>query len=433
MKRPITILSLVLLVILLAGVVAWWRLPSIAIFLMGRAMGGRIEARHSTVSWTGRIATVELNDVSLSGDVQGTVKKVRLDVKPGRGIYIKYGLVSDFDVVIKKEKTGARFLPFQIERAEVTRGRAVYKGQTFTINIIKISNFNTSGQFEFSLDGGIEGFGKIKTHGGGIWRNGRSDINGTYQIADFDLGHLFRRYEGRSDSKGQLNYRNGEWGLHGRAGADRFVMREDFLKKPISVPRVDCTIDIETSGGKIRTKLDQLAFKGTPVRIALTNAGRRLEGMELSSGPLDVGDLQEYISLSFVKRLPAVMDAISGGKVAVRELIFEKPHAFKALLSLEDVEAQYKEFRFEGISGDLRLDREKIMLTHMSASSGNSVFRDVSGSIPFSEKKEIRVSGKYQLDLADIAHFIESPEVRITSGSAEGVGEIRGKKKKICA
>ena len=165
--------------ILLAGVVAWWRLPSIAIFLMGRAMGGRIEARHSTVSWTGRIATVELNDVSLSGDVQGTVKKVRLDVKPGRGIYIKYGLVSDFDVVIKKEKTGARFLPFQIERAEVTRGRAVYKGQTFTINSIKISNFNTSGQFEFSLDGGIEGFGKIKTHGGGIWRNGRSDISGT--------------------------------------------------------------------------------------------------------------------------------------------------------------------------------------------------------------------------------------------------------------
>ena len=175
-------------------------------------------------------------------------------------------------------------------------------------------------------------------------------------------------------------------GLHGTAGADRFVMREDFLKKPISVPRVDCTIDIETSGGKIRTKLDQLAFKGTPVRIALTNAGRRLEGMELSSGPLDVGDLQEYISLSFVKRLPAVMDAISGGRVAVRELIFEKPHAFKALLSLEDVEAQYKKFRFEGISGDLRLDREKIMLTHMSANSGNSVFRDVSGSIPFFKK-----------------------------------------------
>lgn len=230
MKRLIAILSIVLVIIALAGVVAWWRLPSIAIFLMGRAVGGRIEARHSTVSWSGRIATVELNDVSLSGDVQGTVKRVRLDVKPGRGIYIKYGLVSDFDVVIKKEKTGGRFLPFQVEYGEVTRGRAVYKRQTFTIHSIKISNFNTSGQFEFSLDGGIEGFGKIKTHGGGIWRNGRSDISGTYQIADFDLGHLFRRYEGRSDSKGRLNYRNGEWGIHGVADVYGFDIREDSLK-----------------------------------------------------------------------------------------------------------------------------------------------------------------------------------------------------------
>ncbi|HAR96988.1 MAG TPA: hypothetical protein DCR97_13675 [Deltaproteobacteria bacterium] len=173
MKRLIALLSVVLVIIFLAGVAAWWRLPSITIFLMGRAIGGRIEAGHSTVSRNGILATLELTDVSLSGDVQGTVKKVRLDVKPGRGVYIKYGLVSDFDVAIKKEKAGGRFLPFQVEYGEVTGGRAVYKGQTFTINSIKIRNLNTSEPFEFSLDGGIEGYGKIKTHGRGVWRYGR--------------------------------------------------------------------------------------------------------------------------------------------------------------------------------------------------------------------------------------------------------------------
>ena len=222
MKRLIIILFIVIAAALSLGLVLWWQLPFVVTFLLGRAIGGRIETGQSTVSWNGGVATMQLDNVTLSGDVRGTVKRARLDVKLGRGIYIKYGSVSDFDVVINKEKHAGRFLPFQIEYAEVIRGRAVYKGQTVNINSITISNFNTAGRFEFSLDGGIEGFGKIKTHGGGIWRDQRSDVSGTYEIVDFDLSRLFRRYEGHSDSKGQITYRNGEWGLHGVASADGF-------------------------------------------------------------------------------------------------------------------------------------------------------------------------------------------------------------------
>jgi hypothetical protein len=428
MKRFIVIASITVGIILLLGGVAWLRLPSVVTFLLGRAIGGRIDSGQSTVSWNNGIATIELNDITLSGDVRGTIKKTRLDVRIGRGIYIKYGSVSDFDVAIKKEKPGGRFLPLQVEYAEIVRGRAVYKGQTFTINSIKISNFNTAGQFEFSLDGGVEGFGKIKTHGSGIWRNGRSDVSGTYQIVDFDLSSLFRRYEGHSDSSGLLTYRNGDLGLHGVAGADRFVMRENFLKKPVEVPRVDCAIDIETFGGKIQTKLGRLSFKGTPLRLVFTNTGRRFEALEMASGPLHVEDIQEYVTLSFVKRLPAVMDAVSGGKVTVRDLTYAKPDTFRANLSLENVEAHYKEARFVGISGDLRLDRDKMVLTGLTARLGNSAFSAVSGAVPFSEKKEIGVSGKYKLDLADIAGFTRDRAVRISSGSAEGFAEIRGKK-----
>jgi hypothetical protein len=428
MKRLVVILSLVMAVILAAGAVAWWRLPSVVTFLLGRAIDGRIEARHSTVSWNGRIAMMELDDVTLSGKVRGTIKKIRLDVRPGRGIYIKYGLISDFDVVIDKEKAGGKFLLFQVEQGEVVRGKAVYKGQTFTINSIKISNFNTAGQFEFSLDGGIDGFGKIRTHGSGVWRNGRSDVSGMYQVSHFDLGRLFRRYEGRCDSKGQVSYRNGEWGLHGAAGADGFVMREDFLKKPIQVAHVDCRIDIETSRGKVHTKLGQLSFKETPLRLAFTNEGKNLEELQLSSGPLDVGDIQEYLSLSFVKRLPTIIDAVSSGRVAVQELIFTKPNSFKALLSLKDMEAHYGELRFVGISGDLRLDTDRMTLANMSARSGNSSFSEISGSVPFSEKKEIKVGGKYDLDLADVARFVQHPQIQLTAGSTAGIAEIRGAK-----
>jgi hypothetical protein len=428
MKRLIITLFIVIVVVLSLGMVLWWQLPSVVTFLLGRAIGGRIEAVQSRVSWNGGIATMELDDVALSGDVQGTIKRARLDVRLGRGIYIKYGSVSDFDVIIKKEKHAGRFLPFQIEYAEVIRGRAVYKGQTVTINSIKISNFNTTGRFEFSLDGGIEGFGKIKTHGGGIWRDQRSDVSGTYEIVDFDLSRLFRRYEGHGDSKGQITYRNGEWGMHGAAGADRFVLKENFLRKPVEVQRVDCRIDIETSGGKIHTKLNRLSFKGIPLHLAFTNNGRRLMGLEMTSGPLDVDDIKEYINLSFLKRLPTVMDAISGGKVTIRELVYAKPDTFKALFSLKDIDAHYKEFRFTGLSGGLRLDRDKMVLSGLRANSMNSLFSDVSGTVPFSEKKEFWVSGKYQLDLSDARHSAGNLPIRIGSGWTEGVVEFRGKR-----
>ena len=132
--------------------------------------------------------------------------------------------------------------------------------------------------------------------------------------------------------------------------------------------RVDCSIDIETSRGKIHTRLNRLSLKGIPLRLTFTNNGRRLIGLGMTSGPLDADDIKEYINLSLLKRLPTVMDAISGGKVTVRELVYAKPDTFKALLSLKDIGAHYKEFRFTGVSGGLRLDRDKMVLTGVRAS-----------------------------------------------------------------
>lgn len=181
MKRSFVVPCVVFGVILLLGLVAWWQLPSVVTLLLERAINGRIEVRQSTVSWNGWVATMELNGVVLSGDIRGTVKKARLDVGVGRGILIKYGFICDFDVIVEKERGTRRFLPFQLEYAEISRGRAVYRGQTFTVNSISVRNFNTAGRFEFSLDASIEGLGGIKTHGAGVWRDGRSGLRGTYQ------------------------------------------------------------------------------------------------------------------------------------------------------------------------------------------------------------------------------------------------------------
>lgn len=428
MKRFLAIASVVVGLVLVAGFFAWLRLPTVVTFLLGKAIGGRVEARESTVSWSRGVAAIELTDLTLSGGVQGTVKRAHLDIRVGRGLYIKNGSVSDFNVIIVREKRGGRFLPFQVEYAEVLRGKAVYKGQAFTINRITIRNFNTAGQFEFSVDGAAEGFGKIKSHGSGIWRGGRSDIKGAYEISSFDLSRLFRTYEGRCDSKGRLTYRAGELGLHGVAGADRFLMREPFLKKPVRVQRVDCTIDIDTYQGKTETKLGRLLFKGTPLALAFTTSGKRLERLEMVSEFLDVRDLKEYLSFSFVKRLPTIMDAVSGGKVGVRKLIYAKPDSFAARLSLVGVEARYRDFRFVGITGGLEFDGEKMILDNLEARSGNSILSGISGAIPFSEKKGVRISGRYNLDLADLSPFAKKGDIRICSGSAAGVAVIRGKK-----
>ena len=57
----------------------------------------------------------------------------------------------------------------------------------------------------------------------------------------------------------------------------------------------------------------------------------------------------------------------------------------------------------------------------------NSPFRCVRGP-SHSREERFKVSGKYEVDLADVKHFVGNPPIRMGSGWTEGVVEFRGKR-----
>jgi hypothetical protein len=171
-------LSAIIILVILAGLAAggWLCLPALGTYLAGKAIKGTVEAASSHLSYKDGLILLDLTGVKMSGNVDGTVGSCRIGVQPAKGIYVKYLVITDFDVVVKKEDWKIVFYPVPVELAEIKKGFLTYGGQKFVVRELKVSNFNTEKNLEFSIDGGIEGLGNLKTKGEGPFRDRRSDL-----------------------------------------------------------------------------------------------------------------------------------------------------------------------------------------------------------------------------------------------------------------
>jgi hypothetical protein len=175
MKKALLVAALVLFV--LAGMMAsaWRFLPSLAFRMLGRAVSGSVEASKTDVSYKDGLIVLTLNGVRLKGKVEGSIENCELRIEPAKGLYIRYLAVSGFDITVKRDKGGIRFIPLPVELAEIRRGLLDYQGKKYVVREIRVANFNTGKTLDFSIDGGVEGLGNLKTKGGSILNERRFD------------------------------------------------------------------------------------------------------------------------------------------------------------------------------------------------------------------------------------------------------------------
>ena len=107
---------------------------------------------------------------------------------PSKGLYVKYFAISDFTIRIGKERGHIGFYPVPVELAVIRKGTVEYEGRTYVLREMRVTNFNTGGKLEFSIDGGIEGQGNLKTRGEGIFGEKRSDLRGEYSSDNLRKG-----------------------------------------------------------------------------------------------------------------------------------------------------------------------------------------------------------------------------------------------------
>jgi hypothetical protein len=169
MKKFFLILIVAAAVVCGIGVTAWHYAPVLAVKMIGKAIGGSVVASKSSVSYNDGTLRITLNGVRTKGAVEGSIENCVAELLLSKGIYIRRLAISGFDLSVQKDEGRFKFYPIPVELTEITKGVLSYGGRTYVVKEIIVSNFNTGKTLEFSIDGGVEGLGNIKTHGEGIF------------------------------------------------------------------------------------------------------------------------------------------------------------------------------------------------------------------------------------------------------------------------
>ncbi len=428
MKKALLIVIAVLCVLAGMTLAAWFYLPTLAFHMLGKAIDGTVEASSSSVSFRGGLLVLKLNGVRIKGKVEGVVGTAELRVQPSKGLYVKYFAISDFDIKIGKEKGRIGFYPVPVELAEIRKGTVDYEGHKYVLREMRVSNFNTGGQLEFSIDGGVEGLGNLKTRGEGFFGEKRSDLHGEYSLSDVNMARVFKNYEGLADSAGTFSYRDGVFVMDGDVKAPYFSLMEDFLKRRLASERNACRIHLMRIGDVTDVTLTGLSFKGTPLSLKFSSDSKKLTYLELSTGFLAIPDLLDYMN-------PAVLSEgdwgplffVKDGTVAIDSFVFRRGKPITAEIRVAHVEVGAGKVAFHEVRGTLRLDGSALVLTGFEGRLGEGQISGVTGLVPLRLDRDVALKGRYSLDLKDLSQLAGTDNVEILAGTTEGDVSLHGR------
>ncbi len=123
----------------------WMALPSIGTYVgtqfLGKAIGGSVQIGRLEPGYSNGIVTIEIHDLTMKGAAEGTIKNVRLQLNPWKGLYIKAVSISDFDIIVKDSGGKVSLIPVPVELAELRRGNLTYRGQKYMVRELKVKKF----------------------------------------------------------------------------------------------------------------------------------------------------------------------------------------------------------------------------------------------------------------------------------------------------
>ncbi len=428
MKKPFVIMLAVLAVCAGLAVAAWLYLPALGAHLLGKAINGTVEATATRVYYRDGLIRVELAGIRMRGNIEGNVGSCEIRVEPRKGIYVEYLGVSDFDITVKEGDGKPAFYPVPVELAEIRKGLLTYRGQKFVVRELKVTNFNTGKNLEFTIDGGIEGLGNLKTRGEGIFGEKRSDVKGDFFLHRVNLARVFRGYQGSAESQGTFTYRDEKLVMDGTVRVPHFSMDEPFLRRPLVSKDVSCSMHLVRSNETTDVMLRGLSYKKTPLSLDFKARERKLQYLRLTTDFLAFTDIRDHIDLKkFSEKDWGPLALIKDGKVRIDRLVFEGGKPISAQIYLRDMEAGNEKIFFDGVEGSLRIEGQTLTLTGFKARFGRSRLYDVSGLVPLKLDRDFRFKGRFFADVRDLAELKKADRVELVSGTTEGSLILHGR------
>jgi hypothetical protein len=424
------ILVIVVILVCLIGVfvgAAWHYGPLILIRIAEKAIGGSINAGTTTIDYKNGAVIIVLKDLRLKGSVDGKIDDFEVRLLPRKGLYIQSLTASGFDLTVRKQQGKALFYPVAVEEAVIRNGVLLYDGQKYTINEVSARNFNTGKKFEFSIDGSMEGFGRIRTHGEGIFGEKRSDLKGRYSIEKLDMARVLKDYEGLTDSEGLFSYKDGLFTMDGEARSDYFSIWEKFLTRRLGLANGSAHVSVTHYGQMTEATISGVTFENAPISIKVKSREKTVLYLEFTMGFMSVPHLIEYVDMAQLADGDwGPFSYVKDGEVRIERLVYADSAPFTASIELRNATAGDQGILFSRVDGFLQIDGQMVSLSNFSGHYEHSRLYDVAGSIPLTRADSVEVTGKYALSLEDLERFYQNDYVKEIRGRTTGAFQVHG-------
>jgi hypothetical protein len=432
MIRKLFYLSLILAVLALPALfVVKANLPVICSYALTRAFGGQTTVGGVSFSYKSGLLHLVFRDVRIRGPLEGKAKHLAFIIHLLRGMEIKDATVSDFEINLtgNSNKSGAALIP--IEQLDLKNGLIRGQGQRLRINELSITGLKVMNPFLFSGD--LENdtwFKTLKVSGTGQYRETLSDaeVKGKIEVTGISLDKLSLRIDGIAETRGDFLYGKKGLSVQGSFTIGGFQLKGKPFSTPFFVAKGSGKCAVTFHNGTVGLRLTEANYEGSPLAIDIRLKNDEFHDLKIMSGPLSVTEIKSHFPMTGQEEgvSATILDRIDKGTVSISRLTVGHKGSFRAQLELADSEFSYSKLLFTDVRGSVVLDDKDLVVSKMAGSFRQSTFSDFRGVIPFAKAQNLRVSGSYAVNLADLSPMMDTGDLKFLGGAAEGTLEIEG-------
>lgn len=252
------------LIMVLAVFVLLLNLSTIGPYVVKKITGGEVAVNKFDYSLDGGRLVFKLSDLSMNGNLQGTVKRLDVLANFASRPFLKSTTIADFDLTFADLKGKTRFLPLPAERLEIKRGAITYNKQKIFIEELTIENLKSGKPFLFNLKARNGSFFKdVCASGEGLYKGKASELKGTMYVADLDLSRLSSKLKGVAVVQGPFTFARQSFGFEGSFEMSGFEVNDRVLEKPLAISRYAGKTKATYSNDRVDITIENINFLNT--------------------------------------------------------------------------------------------------------------------------------------------------------------------------
>ena len=430
MRKVFYISFALILAALLTVIAVLTNLSAIASYAIGKAIEGRVEISNSYLTFKKGIFSADFNNIQLKGNIEGRIGNCQLNIGLKKGFYVRDLLLSDFDLRITVKEGKSLHLPLPENIIEAKNGIIVHNNEKFYFDKIKVKGLSPEKNFIFEVTVRNDNFfRKLKALGGGLYSGKNSRIKGQLNIEGLNLHNVSENMGGNADVKGPFSYVKENFSFEGPFEILDYSLKDLIFKKLFVVEKSRGNLSFMYSDNAMEIKISHADYKGVPLNLNLEFTKKLLTKLELAMEFFPVSYVKELISLNTILKVNFdIWNFIDGGKVKVNKFVYSTNHPLCMELKLKEAGIFYKDFNFNDVETELFFKENKLDIKNARGFFRTSSIYDVRGFISFQNDMAIRLTGKYFFSLEDVASFINTGNIILRNGQAEGVIDLSGNK-----